>query len=161
MISPWFSYDVPFKTSISRGFNRFKSPTPGLWMARGQSDCLIAISQSGETADTLEAIKMAKEHKARHLNVSGVNVHTISLLIWYNILIIYLNHVSRNDVQCWFHALNRNSVFLWGPTLAGPWLRLWQLELWMSSVPASLESHQLGLWQRSCRQKHVLVGDLH
>jgi len=37
-----------------------------------QSDCLIAISQSGETADTLEAIKMAKEHKA--LTIGVVNV---------------------------------------------------------------------------------------
>lgn len=36
------------------------------------SDCLIAISQSGETADTLEAIKMAKEHKA--LTIGVVNV---------------------------------------------------------------------------------------
>eukprot|EP00434_Breviolum_minutum_P008929 symbB.v1.2.007867.t1/scaffold448.1/size203282/19 len=37
-----------------------------------QTDCLVAISQSGETADTLEAIKMAKEHKA--LTIGVVNV---------------------------------------------------------------------------------------
>ncbi|CAJ1410741.1 unnamed protein product [Effrenium voratum] len=37
-----------------------------------QSDCLIAISQSGETADTLEAIKMAKQYKA--LTIGIVNV---------------------------------------------------------------------------------------
>ncbi|CAE7232688.1 glmS [Symbiodinium pilosum] len=37
-----------------------------------RSDCLIAISQSGETADTLEAIKMAKQHQA--LTIGVVNV---------------------------------------------------------------------------------------
>mmetsp|Transcript_25349 Transcript_25349/g.58755 ORF Transcript_25349/g.58755 Transcript_25349/m.58755 type:complete len:647 (+) Transcript_25349:43-1983(+) len=37
-----------------------------------ESDCLLAISQSGETADTLEAIKMAKKHKA--LTIGVVNV---------------------------------------------------------------------------------------
>ncbi|CAE7262025.1 glmS [Symbiodinium sp. CCMP2456] len=37
-----------------------------------KSDCLIAISQSGETADTLEAIKMAKHYQA--LTIGVVNV---------------------------------------------------------------------------------------
>jgi len=35
-------------------------------------DCLLAISQSGETADTLEAIKIAKQHEA--LTIGIVNV---------------------------------------------------------------------------------------
>merc|ERR1712176_730051 len=37
-----------------------------------EQDVVIAISQSGETADTLEAIRIAKEHKA--LTIGVVNV---------------------------------------------------------------------------------------
>lgn len=54
----------------------------GFW---GQTDCLVAISQSGETADTLEAIKMAKEHKVRCLRNTTKCYHG-----WKDVVCLYL-----------------------------------------------------------------------
>jgi glucosamine--fructose-6-phosphate aminotransferase (isomerizing) len=43
-----------------------------------QDDCVIAISQSGETADTLEAIRIAKKHGALTIGIVNVVGSTIA-----------------------------------------------------------------------------------
>ena len=43
-----------------------------------ENSVLIAISQSGETADVLNSVKIAKEHKSKILSI--VNISTSSLL---------------------------------------------------------------------------------
>lgn len=44
----------------------------------GEGDAVIAISQSGETADTLEAVKIAKEHGAHTIGIVNVRESSIA-----------------------------------------------------------------------------------
>ncbi len=69
----WFEQlaELPVEIDIASEFRYRKSPLP-------KNGVMIAISQSGETADTLAALKYAKEHGQKILSVVNVQHSTMA-----------------------------------------------------------------------------------
>ena len=63
--------DIPVRVELASEFRYRK-------LLLGENDLVIVISQSGETADTLAALREAKEHKAKTLAIVNVVGSTIA-----------------------------------------------------------------------------------